>query len=64
MLTRPQTQQCKDQPQDTSLKWQVSRQAVWYNNLLEEIGYNLKSISLAGNNQSFIFMALNTIQEI
>ena len=42
----------------------ASRQAIWYDNLLEEISYDLKPISLTEDNQGSIFMASNTVQEI
>jgi hypothetical protein len=41
----------------------ASRQLVWINSLLGEIGMNLTPIPLAGDNQGAIFMASNPVQE-
>ena len=41
-----------------------SRQAVWISSLLGEIGYKLKPISIAGDNQGSIFMASNPVTEM
>lgn len=38
-----------------------SRQVVWVRNLLEEIGYKLEAIPIAGDNQGSIFMASNPV---
>ena len=39
------------------------RQAKWLWQLLGELGYNLHSIPVCGDNQSFIFMASNPVTE-
>ena len=41
----------------------ASRQLVWINSLLGEIGMDLTPIPLAGDNQGAIFMASNPVQE-
>lgn len=38
-----------------------SRQVVWVRNLLEELGYKLNAIPIAGDNQGSIFMASNPV---
>ncbi|KAF8824317.1 hypothetical protein HHX47_DHR8000004 [Lentinula edodes] len=38
-----------------------SRQVVWIRNLLEELGYKLDAIPIAGDNQGSIFMASNPV---
>jgi len=40
-----------------------SRQVVWVRNLLQEIGYNLGPIPIAGDNQGSIFIASNPVTE-
>ena len=41
-----------------------SQQAAWLYNVLNELGYNLGPIPLAGDNQGSIFMSSNAVQEI
>jgi hypothetical protein len=41
----------------------ASRQLVWIDNLLEEIGIDIRPIPLCGDNQGSIFIASNPVQE-
>ena len=41
----------------------TSRQLVWIRTLFKELGINLGSIPLCGNNQGSIFLASNPVQE-
>ena len=41
----------------------TSRQIVWVNSLLKELGMHLTKIPLCGDNQGFIFIASNPVQE-
>jgi len=40
-----------------------ARQVIWIKQMFGELGYNLKPISICGNNQGSIFMANNPITE-
>ena len=41
----------------------TGRQAIWITSLLHELGIDIRTIPICGNNQGFIFIGSNLVQE-